>query len=166
LAERRVGWVKTGDWKSVYLGNLISSSDLYPLEYTSYYPKSPINEPFQRSIDKRKFNRFTLKDYGFAIFRPSSKIAGRIIDISKGGLSFRYANIHEKELSSSHMDIFILSSGFYSDNLSYKIVFEQNVDIELPDSSTPTNQCGVMFNELTPIQKTQLDVLIQSYTTN
>jgi len=64
------------------------------------------------------------------------------------------------------MDIFILSSGFYSDNLSYKIVFEQNVDIELPDSSTPTNQCGVMFNELTPIQKTQLDVLIQSYTTN
>ena len=164
LGERRVGWVKTDDWKSVYLGNLTSSDDLRNLDHMNYYPLITATESFTASIDKRKFNRFPLQDYGFAIFRPSSKIVGQIRDVSRGGLSFRYANIHKNQLTSSQLDIFILSSGFYIDKMPFRMVSERNVDIELPDNSTSMNQCGVAFDGLTHIQENQLDYLIKTYT--
>ena len=161
--ERRVGWVKTDDWKSVYLGNLICADDFKNREDIDLNQRAKFAQVRKDAEDKRENSRFWIQEYAYAVLRPSSKKVGQIVDISRGGLSFRYPDTGEEQIESFELDIFLVGDDFYLDKIPFKTVSERDMEIELPDQSLTMKQCGVKFDELTLEQIERLDLLIQKY---
>jgi hypothetical protein len=60
-------------------------------------------------VDKRKHPRFKVSDMAFAICPSESCIVGQIIDISKSGISFKYAV--DQTLPEALTEVGILLSG-------------------------------------------------------
>ena len=161
--ERRVGWVKTDDWKSVYLGNLICADDFKNRDDMDLDQRAQFTQLQRNAEDKRGDNRFRIQEYAYAVLRPSSKKVGQIVDISRGGLSFRYPDTGEEHIESFELDIFLVGDDFYLDKIPFRTVSERDMDIELPDQSLTMKQCGVKFDALTIEQIERLDLLIQKY---
>ena len=162
--ERRVGWVKTDDWKSVYLGNLMCSDDFRDRENADLNPGARFTQSRKNVENNRRDNRFWIQEYAYAVLRPSSKKVGQIVDISRGGLSFRYPDTGEEHEESSELDIFLVGDDFYLDKVPFKTISERDMDIELPDQSLTMKQCGVKFGRLTVAQIERLDILIEKFT--
>ncbi len=163
--ERRVGWVKADDWKSVYLGNLICVDDFRSHEDSDLAPRSTIAQSLKDIDNRRRHSRFWIQDFAYAVLRPSSRRAGEIVDISMGGLSFRYPDTGEEHVASYELDIIIVGENFHLDKVPFRTVSERDVDIESPDHSLTMKQCGVRFDELTSKQIAGLGALIEKYTT-
>lgn len=167
--ERRVGWVKTGDWKSVYLGSLICADDFKNTEniYRAYRDK--MAQTLIAVENKRRSLRFWIEEYAYVVLRPLSNKMGQIVDISRGGLSFYYPETGyspetgEERADAYIMDIVLVGDNFYLDKVPFKTISERDVDIELPDTSLTIKQCGVKFDGLTLEQMDRLDYLILKY---
>lgn len=161
--ERRVGWVKTDDWKSLYLGNLICADDFKNRESIYRAHRENVASTINTVNNKRHYSRFWIQEYAYVVLRPLSKKFGQVVDISLGGLSFCYPDT-DKERSDAYMlDIFLVGDHFYLDKVPFKTVSERNIEIELPDSSLTLKQCGVKFDGLTAEQIQRLDYLILKY---
>ena len=163
-SERRVGWVKTDDWTSVYLGNLICADDFKHREDIGLNQRAQFAKAQKTPGDHRKNSRFWIQEFAYAVLRPSSKKVGQIVDISRGGLSFRYPDTGEEHAESFELDIFLVGDDFYLDKIPFKTISERDMDIEMPDQSLTMKQCGVKFDALTIKQLEQLDILIGKYT--
>ena len=166
IDERRIGWVKTDDWQSVYLGNLICADDFSNREDYELPFKSTMVQTLKNVEDKRTFDRFLVREYAYAVLRPSSRKVGQIVDISRGGLSFRYPDTgsSNEDVPSLHLDIFLVGVDFHLAKVPFKTVSERTLDIDLPDHSMTMVQCGVEFDTLTDDQLNRLDILIEEYT--
>jgi len=164
IAERRVGWVKTDDWKSVYLGNLVCADDFRNREETDLNQRARFSQKQRPVENKREESRFWIQEYAYAVLRPASKKVGQIVDISRGGLSFRYPDAGGDHAESFELDIFLVGDDFYLDKIPFRTVSERDMDIELPDQSLTMKQCGVKFDKLTQEQLERLDLLIGRYT--
>jgi len=164
IGERRVGWVKADDWKSVYLGNLICADDFQSREDTGLGPRTVSARSRKTTDEKRKESRFWIQEYAYAVLRPTSKKVGQIVDISRGGLSFRYPDTGEERVESLELDIFLVGDEFHLDRVPFRTVSERELDVELPDHAMTMKQCGVKFDRLTQEQIEGLDLLIGKYT--
>jgi len=161
--ERRVGWVKASDWSSVYLGNLICKEDFKAREKERLIQGTPDKSRSKEPDNKREHMRFSIQDYAYAVLRPHSTRVGQIVDISRGGLSFRYPDTGIQLEESYTLDIFMVGEDFYLDKVPFKTIIERDVDLEFPDHSLTMKQCGVKFDELTEDQISRLDYLIDKY---
>ena len=82
-----------------------------------------------------------------------------VIDIGKGGLSFRYLG---RKLKPSEIDKLNL---YYDQELIVdSIPVEQVFDYRLRDNIVPVRRFGVRFNGLTGEQQQKLNVFIQNHT--
>ena len=115
-------------------------------------------------MDKRKHVRFRAKEGAFAV--PPSGICGggRIIDISKGGLSFWYMEDGRCSEGSFNIDIIMSDPKFHLAKISVKTVSDFKIMTEVPFSVIQMRRCGVRFEELTRKQKTWLEYFIQNHT--
>jgi len=166
IGERRTGWVKADDWQSVYLGNLVCADDFSNREEYDLPFRNMMLQTLGDVENKRAFDRFLIREYAYAVLRPSSRKVGQIVDISRGGLSFRYPGTgrSDEDVSSLHLDIFLVGDDFYLDKVPFRTVSERELDIDLPDHSMTMLQCGVKFGRLTDDQLGRLDILIEKYT--
>lgn len=59
-------------------------------------------------FERRKHKRFHVQDGAFAVLRPHyAELLGQIIDISRGGVSFRYIASEELSNGSFKLDILL-----------------------------------------------------------
>ncbi len=106
--------------------------------------------------ERRKYKRFRLQVSAFALVnRPFSQM-GEIIDISRGGLSFRYAPDKEIPKGSLALDILCVDDGFRLGRVPAKTVAELNISKEV-------RRLGVQFGRLTNKQSSQLKSFIQTH---
>jgi len=154
----------TDDWRSVYLGNLICADDFKHRDSAHPDHRTTFAHIKKTYKDKRKNSRFWIQEYAYAVFRPSSRKVGQIVDISRRGLSFRCPDTGEEQMESSELDIFLVGDNFHLDKVPFKPVSQRNVGTELPDDSGTMKQWGVEFGELTSEQIAGLDTLIERYT--
>ena len=116
-------------------------------------------------VDQRRHKRFRVKEGMYAVLRDNgTNSLGAMLDISMGGLSYRYIPNDDSQSRAVELDIFLSGNGFKAENLPFRIVTDFEIDPEVPFSRIPLRRSGVQFGSLTAQQITQLEDVIMNDT--
>ena len=118
----------------------------------------------KKIVERRKHKRFQVQDGAFAVLMPHFYNWGQIIDISRGGLAFRYTNNELTPNVSSNLGISLANVGFYLGKVPFKAISDFEIANEVPYSFRTTRRCGVEFGDLTLNQISQLEYFIRNHT--
>ena len=118
-------------------------------------------------MEKRKHKRFEAKEGSFVVVWPDFSKQGQIIDISKGGLAFRYiADEEESKGEAAELDILLQDISFYLERVPFKTAYDIEIQNQETFAPLKMRRMGVEFGELTPNQMALLDYFINNYTVN
>ena len=118
----------------------------------------------KRLVERRKHMRFKVRDGAFAVLRAHARKPRQIVDISKGGLAFRYIAYGERSNGSAELDILSHDNRFCLEKLPVNTISDFEISDKAPLSYTTVRRCGVHFRDLTESQISGLDYFIQNYT--
>ena len=114
--------------------------------------------------ERRKHKRFKPQEGAFVTLPlPSSKF-GETIDISAGGLAFRYIDTGERPGEAFELDIFLKDTDFYLEKMPVISVSDLDMAKEFPYSITKTRRHSVQFGDLTQSKTFHLEYFIHHYT--
>ena len=113
--------------------------------------------------EKRRFRRFQAPQNAFALLKGPDGRLGQIIDISKGGLAFRYVGSGRQPKRSFQLDIFLANNGFRLEKVSFRTVSDFEVSKQGPANSAIMRRCGVQFDELNQDHVSRLEYFIENY---
>lgn len=117
------------------------------------------------SEEKRKYERFSVKEGAFAAFvNPNELInMGRIQNIGMGGLCVRYLSMERSSEDRSAIKIFGSNGRFiHLERVRCRVVY----DYELPEGSweqISTKCCGVEFEDLSVRHRSILEDFIDTF---
>lgn len=114
-------------------------------------------------VEQRRYKRLQVRDGAFVLLGPDSTKLGRIIDISRGGLSFSHMARAGPSNDLFELDLFLIDTDFYLSGVPFVTVWDLKTH-ENPFSSITMRRCGVQFGELTPGQRTEIEYFIQDHT--
>jgi c-di-GMP-binding flagellar brake protein YcgR len=118
-------------------------------------------------VERRKFERYCIKESVFAVFKPEPVKLVPIVDISLGGLGVSVNGISGSEHglhSCSFLEIMVADCSFYLDNLPYEPL-SQCRNLHWDATGSLQNQFyGLKFLNLMPSQKTHLKHFIRKHT--
>lgn len=112
--------------------------------------------------ERRQSKRFPVSDGAFVCLTSSGRRLWHIMDIARGGLSFRYVPALESMEGISEMEIVTRDASFSLE----KVPFQAVSDIELKEkvgNNFKLNRCGVKFGSLSQPQAARLDDFISRY---
>jgi hypothetical protein len=97
--------------------------------------------------EKRQHPRYSVRDDGIEVFSRQSKIIGKLENISKSGLAFRYTAIGEEKAKSDTVDIMATGSArFYLSGLDCRKVYDISTLAEDQTfTGAKTRLCGHEF---------------------
>jgi hypothetical protein len=115
--------------------------------------------------ERRKDFRYIFKVNDFHIFNHSSKIAGTLIDISKGGLAYRYVPTKDKKLESDLYDIISAGSQhFYLFDIIGKTIYDtRDPVVNQSASDTERRRRGLQYGRLSENQIAKFELLLRNY---
>jgi hypothetical protein len=113
--------------------------------------------------EKRRFRRFQAPQNAFARLGGPEGRLGQIIDISKGGLAFRYVGNGGQPKRSLQMDIFLDNNGFRLEKVSYRTISDFEVSKQGLANSVIMRRRGVQFDELDQGHASRLEYFIENY---
>jgi hypothetical protein len=114
-------------------------------------------------VERRKHKRFQVDNGALVILGWYYEKVGRIIDISKGGIAFRYTPT-EEEQNGSDLAIVLSETNFYLDEVSNKTITDFELADKTPITSVNARRRGVQFTNPTDSQKAQIEFFINNYT--
>ncbi len=118
----------------------------------------------KKIIERRSQERHQIQQGIYALLKNGSSKLGQIVNISKGGLAFKYIN-HEEQIGEPvEVDIFISGNGYFLKGIPCKKISDIHVDNFVPFSTFEMRQLGVQFGEMSHGQAHQLDTFIKKYT--
>lgn len=110
--------------------------------------------------ERRRHPRFLVPEQAsVAVAGDDIGLPYPLIDISEGGMAFRYLNASPLPLTDSQMDIY-LDDELYIGRLPITVVNDQ----QLASNFIPTRHCSACFGSLTPAQHLQLQAFIRCQT--
>lgn len=125
-----------------------------------------------KTKERRRYTRYKVREGAYAALSPGSGKMGQIVDISRGGLCFRYIVQLDQMEDSSETHVFVGDEGIYLEKMPSHVV----EDILVEDSDYPSSlmlgprmirvvrQRRVCFGELTGNQVAQLEYFIMNRT--
>ena len=117
------------------------------------------------TVERRQHPRYNIPGVEFRVFTRNAEILGKLEDISKGGLAFRFAP--EPVGAPSFRTIDVTATGperFNLAEISCKQIYEVSVLTEDQSfTGTRTHRCGVQFLDLNDVQEQQLRFLLDHY---
>jgi len=114
-------------------------------------------------VERRKHKRFTVDNGALVLLGWYYERVGRIMDISEGGVAFRYSP-HEEEKDGSDLAIVLPETNFYLDEVPTKTISDLELADKIPTTSITARRCGVQFTSPTDYQRTQIEFFINNYT--
>jgi hypothetical protein len=108
----------------------------------------------------------SMGEIALAVLKAKPLKMGQIVNISKGGLAFRYIDSEIEAAKSSEIDILFAQNGFHLNKISFKTMVDYKAVSEFPFSSIVMRQRSVQFREMRPYQTFRLDYFIKNYTTD
>jgi hypothetical protein len=140
-----------------------------------------------KSPEKRAHERFRAQKDAFVLIRPDAaghlRIAdrsmgqiacavyrskpvrfGRMVNISMGGLSFRYINGDKRSSQSQVLDILVADSGFYLENLMFKNIADLEINDDFTINSIKMRLNRVQFEGMEPAAMVKLKYFVENYT--
>ncbi len=115
----------------------------------------------KRLVTERRLHpRFSTRERAsVAVTGDDFSLPYHLIDISEGGMAFRYLNERPLPLTDSQMDIY-LGKELFVGRLPVTVVDDR----QLADNFIAKRHCGVRFGKLTPVQQIQLQAFIHCQT--
>jgi hypothetical protein len=117
----------------------------------------------QDRVERRTHKRFQVPIGVFVAFGPDHSRLGEIIDISTGGLSFRYLATEDPSSGSSTLDIFLTDRHFYLNDVPFDTVSDFGT-YQIPFVPVTMRRSGVRFGGLTNNQISRIEYFIQHFT--
>jgi hypothetical protein len=118
--------------------------------------------PEKETVEQRRHKRFQVPKGAFVGLGPHDTKVGQIVDLSMGGLAFRY--VGDAEPSNGELDIFLSERDFYVGRIPFKTVSDFEVTGRAGVSSIAMRRSGVQFRKLNRNQTSQLEHFIQKHT--
>jgi len=118
----------------------------------------------KKKTNRRKHQRFMVKEGAFAVMKPGYKNLGQIKNISMGGLAYRHIADKRAENGLYKMDIFLSNKNFYLENIPFRTVTVLDEASEFPYSSVMMKRHCIQFVDLDSDQKQMLDYFIMNHT--
>jgi len=123
-------------------------------------------------VEQRRYKRYEVPTGSFVALGPQNSILGQIIDISMGGLAFRYMD-SKKPIDESYLDIFLTERHFCLGKVPVKAVSDYEINNTVtcklvdgvPYRRTAMKRSSVQFGELTHHQMSQLEHFVQNNAT-
>ncbi len=119
----------------------------------------------KRTVERRKNKRYKAVEGAYAAVSPNSHKLGQIIDISMGGLSFKYIDTSNDEKENNAIpeeSIFLSSMGYYVGDLPFKVVSDYEVTNAPSFSSMKVRKRHVQFSDLSFKQLFDLDYYLRN----
>ncbi len=119
----------------------------------------------KRTVERRRNKRYKAVEGAYAAISPNSHKLGQIIDISMGGLSFKYIDTSkdDKETDSTPEDsVFLSSMGYYVGDLPFKTVSDYEITNAPSFSSMKVRKRHVQFTDLSFKQLFDLDYYLRN----
>jgi hypothetical protein len=113
-------------------------------------------------VERRKHRRFQVPKSAFVGFGPYDVKVGQIIDVSTGGLAFRYVGTAEP--SNGELTIIVTERDFYVSQIPFRTVSDFEIAGKTSPTSVAVRRSGVQFGDLTEYQKSQLQHFVHSLT--
>ena len=113
-------------------------------------------------VERRNHTRFQVPKSAFVGFGPYDAKVGQIIDVSTGGLAFRYVGTEEP--SNGELSIFLAERDFYVGQIPFKTISDFEIAGKTPSTPVPLRRSGVQFGRLTGDQTSRLEHLLHSLT--
>ncbi len=117
-------------------------------------------------VERRRFKRYLVQDGVVAVPISSTIKIGKIMDISKGGISVRYVDDEVWQSNTFELDILLADDDFYLPKVPIKAtVSDFEVEKDIPFSFITERQCGLEFGNLSEEQLSLLNDFIVNHTT-
>ena len=114
--------------------------------------------------ERRKTVRFLPQTETYVALRPDFTKLGKLIDISRGGLAFRYIGPEEESRGPTQLDLFTGNNGFYLSRLPCKVIYDaSSLKKETSSPLLERRRCGLEFGEATEAQTAQLDLYFANH---
>jgi hypothetical protein len=118
----------------------------------------------EKSPERREHERRKLHAGAFATLSPHPSVAGQILNISEGGLSFRYIASRDHLRDASHLNILMTNGSFALRNISIKPVWDHATPNSFAAGLTSMRHGAVKFGDLTDEQRSDLKIFFQNHT--
>ncbi len=106
--------------------------------------------------ERRKHERFIVKNRSTALVSPTTNLSYSVLDISDSGLAFSYAGWEKWPKSGIKLDI--LDREFFLEDIPVSVIG----DVQFDDGLKKLRRCGVKFTSLEKGQKARLRRYIAS----
>lgn len=119
----------------------------------------------KRTIERRRNKRYKAVEGAYAAVSPNSHKLGQIIDLSMGGLAFKYIDTSSEETKdelSPEETIFLSSMGYYVGDLPFKTIADYEVTNAPSFSSMKIRKRHVQFTDLSFKQLFDLDYYLKN----
>lgn len=119
----------------------------------------------KRTIERRKHKRYKAIDGAYAAISPNSHKLGQVIDISMGGLSFKYIDTTSDDpefMQPPEETIFLSSMGYYVGDLPFKTIADYEITNAPSFSSMKIRKRHVQFTDLSFKQLFDLDYYLRN----
>ena len=113
--------------------------------------------------EKRKYKRFKGKEGASAVLYKRDNIIGMIIDISRGGLAFRYMDEAKETRGTSQLGLFFTGEEFYLQIVQINTIYDVEEAHKVSFSNLRMRRCGVKFGKLTDYEAFLLKHFIGNY---
>ncbi len=119
----------------------------------------------KRTVERRKNKRYKAIEGAYAAISPNSHKLGQIIDISMGGLAFKYIDTSNDDTENKELpeeSIFLSSMGYYVGDLPFKTISDYEVTNAPSFSSMKVRKRHVQFTDLSFKQLFDLDYYLRN----
>jgi len=119
----------------------------------------------KRTVERRKSKRYKAVEGAYAAISPHSHKLGQIIDVSMGGLAFKYIDTSNDDMENealSEETIFLSSMGYYVGDLPFKTIADYEVTNAPSFSSMKVRKRHVQFTDLSFKQLFDLDYYLRN----
>ncbi len=115
-------------------------------------------------IDRRKHKRYATMRNSFVILDSDFTKRYHIVDVSEGGLSFKYPMKNDPVKGFHNISIVTPDGSLIMDKITYKPIWDMEIQESSATHEGPIRRCGIQFDALTAYQMERLDYFIKNYT--
>ena len=110
--------------------------------------------------EKRLLMRYPALDGVVVAVKPYTEILGYMIDISLGGLSFRYIGASSEKDTSTELTILVSKPRLCLDRIPFRTVADFELPVEFSFSSIRTRRRCVKFGRMSLLQRHGIEKLV------
>ena len=125
-----------------------------------------LREKFQTDFhpERRKHMRPEVRNGAFAALSPQFVVIGQIVNVSKGGMAFRYIASKPRSNDALRLNILLTDGSFCLEKLGFRSVWDMPTPQEFAYGLITYRHCGLQWEGLDADQAAGLAYFIDCYT--